>query len=444
MLIIAYLFPPEGNAGVYRPLRFVRGLSRMGWRTSVISGKPYRYERYDPELENRIPPETELIRVRGIDPWQAFLARRTRKLEETISGAAAKEVEKIRAAHCKPFRTRIREAVRKAEACWYIPDMQKSWIRPATAAAVKVCTRKHPDVIWATAGPISSWVVAEKVSMQTGIPYVLDLRDPWGLYYYESEIRRPVWARHAFRRIMHRVFKGAQAVVLLYDSVAERYLRAYPDALDGRKIHIIPNGFDGPIDKFSPAPGVDKCTILYTGTLKPYRYDTLLEALCVLKESFPAHAKLLRLLFVGEGTRVLADEAMQMGLSDILETMGVVSSSEVARLQQKAHVLLLLGLESLPGNEFRGSKIFGYLKAGRPILGVLPLDETNKILHRVGVSTVADIDSPSEIVNVLRELLDAWSAGTLASLVPDRAACKIYSAEHQTELLVRALTGMDQ
>ena len=104
--------------------------------------------------------------------------------------------------------------------------------------------------------------------------------------------------------------------------------------------------------------------------------------------------------------------------------------------------LLLLGLEPLPGYEFRGSKIFGYLKAGRPIIGVLPLDETKKILHRVGVSTDADIDSPSEIVNVLRELLDAWSAGTLASLVPDRAACKVYSAEQQTELLVRALTGM--
>src|SRR5687768_9418694 len=37
VLMIAYFFPPEGNAGVYRPLRFVRQLSKIGWSTAVVS-----------------------------------------------------------------------------------------------------------------------------------------------------------------------------------------------------------------------------------------------------------------------------------------------------------------------------------------------------------------------------------------------------------------------
>ena len=48
--MIVYDFPPEGRAGVYRPLRFLRQLSKMGWSTTVVSADPYGYERYDPEL----------------------------------------------------------------------------------------------------------------------------------------------------------------------------------------------------------------------------------------------------------------------------------------------------------------------------------------------------------------------------------------------------------
>jgi hypothetical protein len=37
VIMIAYCFPPEGNAGVYRPLRFVRYLPTMDWNASVIA-----------------------------------------------------------------------------------------------------------------------------------------------------------------------------------------------------------------------------------------------------------------------------------------------------------------------------------------------------------------------------------------------------------------------
>jgi len=91
---------------------------------------------------------------------------------------------------------------------------------------------------------------------------------------------------------------------------------------------------------------------------------------------------------------------------------------------------------------FAGAKLFGYLKAGRPIVGVLPPDETKKILHRVGVRTVADVDSVSEITTVLCDVLDNWCKGTLSSLVPDRKACEAYSSERQTAALMRALDGL--
>jgi glycosyltransferase involved in cell wall biosynthesis len=241
---------------------------------------------------------------------------------------------------------------------------------------------------------------------------------------------------------LRQLFERAQAVVLRYETEAECYWRAYKAALDVAKIHLIPNGYDGTVEEFA-APDGDTCTILYTGTLADYRYDTLLQALSWFKKSEPDRAKRLRLLFVGDGMEALANDAAALGLSDIVATVGPTPHAEIVRLQREAHALLMLEREpTIKGYELlAGAKLFGYLKAGRPIIGVLPSGEAKKVLQRVGVSTIAEVDSPSEIMVVLCQILDAWAAGRLASLVPDRAACEVYSAQRQTAALVRALEG---
>jgi Glycosyl transferase 4-like domain len=441
VVMIAYHFPPEGNAAAFRPLRFARCLPTKGWSVSVISAD--RYERYDAELLALIPQETEVFRVRARDPWQAIQARRTRRFQKQIAGVTVERAAQIRAAQRAPVRSFIRELVHRAESWCYQPDMAMFWIRPALKATMKACSSRQPNVIWATGGPWSSFIVAEQTSLRTGVPYVLDFRSLWTVVPNEFEMRRPTWAKRLDHRILYRLLKGAQAVIFAYDTEAECFWRVYPGALDVSRIHIIPNGYDGTIETFG-APVGQKCTILYAGTLSWYRYDTLLQALQRIKRADPSRARQLHFHFVGEATEELADEAASLGLSDLVETSAPTSHAEIARLQRQAHALLMLERKpTMPGYELlAGAKLFGYLKAGRPIVGVLPQGEAQKILHRVGVSTVADVDSSGEIVDVLQQLLDAWSAGTLSSLVPDRAACEAYSAERQTVALIRALEGV--
>lgn len=444
VVMIAYWFPPDGGASVYRPLRFIRHLPAMGWSASVIAADLDRYgwSRYDPALLALVPSETEVIRVRGRDLWQAIQARRAQHTQAKLSRVSVETVERLRATPDTPVRSFMREIVHTVEAWCYHPDMAMGWISPALEALIKVCSRRKPHVIWATGGPWSSFIVAQRASQRLGVPYVLDFRDSWTLTQSPFEARRPAWATRLDRRTLHRLFERAQAVILRYETEAECYWRAYKVALDVSKIHLIPNGYEGTIDAFA-APGGEKCTILYTGTLSWYRYDTLLQSLSCFKKSDPARAKRLRLLFVGEGMEALANEAAALGLSDIVATAGPTSYAEVTHLQREAHALLMLERQpTMKGYELlAGAKLFGYLKAGRPIVGVLPSGEAKKILQRVGVSTVADVASPSEIIVVLRQILDAWATGTLASLVPDRAACEGYSAQRQTAALVRALEG---
>ena len=326
---------------------------------------------------------------------------------------------------------------------WYdYPDMARPWIMPAIEATVRTCARKQPHVLWATAGPVSAWNVAREASLRTGVPYVLDLRDPHGLSYYESEKRWPAWAKRKVFAGMHRAFKDAQGVVFLFESVAECYLRAFRGALDSRRVHIIPNGYEGEAEETAP-PKADRCTALYTGTISTYRYDTLLQSLVLLKNKHPDQAKWLRFHFVGEGTDAVMKDAAAFGVSELVETSAPVPQSKIPALQAEAHALLLLGRpQTTSGHELvAGAKLFEYLKARRPIIGVLPDDEGRRILRKMGITTVADVNSPEEIATQLERLLQGWLSESLSSLLPDRSQCALYSAEQQVEALVRALEG---
>ena len=444
VVMIAYSFPPEGNAGAYRPLRFVRQLPNRGWIPTVISAIPSQYERYDPALLRMVPNEIEVIRIKAYDLWQAFQAWRSRRVQRHSSSAQEEHIGNPQNGQQSSFRTRLREMVHTTEAWWYHPDKAMPWIDSAVDATVRLCQRSPVDVIWATAGPVSSFLVAQRSSVGTGIPYVLDFRDPWTITCTDFEARRPRWARRLDRRRMFSLLQGAQSVIFRHAADAECFWRAYPKAFEVGNVHLIPNGYDGEIEEFV-APVGEKCTILYTGTISgaPYRYDTLLQSLSFFKQVDPARAKQLRLLFAGAGTQILQDQAEALGISDMVEVIGPIQQDEVARLGREAHALLVLGLiPTHPGYELLvASKLFGYFKAGRPIIGVLPPDETKNFLKRVGVTTIADVNSVPEIIAVLCHVLDSWSRGALSSLVPDPKACKAFSAEVQTAALVSALEG---
>ncbi|MBK9945671.1 MAG: glycosyltransferase [Nitrospira sp.] len=442
IIMIAYYFPPEGNAAAYRPLRFLKGLVSEGWNATIISCEPYKYERHDPKLLAQVPGAASIVRVKERDPWQAFQSRRGVRLGKKLADSSADEARHVIAGHYSPWRTRLRELVRVAEACIYRPDRAMSWIGPATQKAITVCHRSQPDMLWSTIGPLSAGVIAYRVSLATGIPYVLDFRDPWGLGYYPEERKRPAWAKRLDGRIISQMLQQASAVVFLFKSVAEAYQEAFPGVLDEDRIHIIPNGFEGEVESFSQVPG-ERCIVLYAGTLSSYRYDTLLQGLVELKRKNPRGADQLQLRFVGEGLRELSDRVAELGLQHMVDVLPPIPSGEVRRLQKEAHALLILGRNpNRTGHELvAGAKLFGYLQSGRPIIGVVPHDETRRILREVGSCLIADAAVPSEVVTVFERVLSAWAEKTLEALVPIRTACESYSSARQMSDLIDVLNG---
>lgn len=442
VLMIAYWFPPEGNAAAYRPLRFLRNLPATGWTGCVVSSG-LTYERYDRALLDQVPEGTHVVRVTGEDRWQSFQRRRGERLRHAAPTGAAISSSSEPTVAVDSVRSKLRSAVRLAESWWYQPDMQRPWIQPAVRAALEMCPTHRPQVLWATGPPWSAFIVAQRVAQRTGVPYVLDFRTSWTIVPSPFEALRPAWAQKRDRRVLRELFTGAQAVTFFYAAEAECFWRMYRGALDATRIHVIPNGFDGEAEAFAPS-GEPKFTILYTGTLSDYEYDAFLIGLANFTAGNPTRAQQISVEFVGEEAPSLMRRANDLGLSTIVSVRPPVPHAEVGRLQQRAHALLMLERRaSHKGYELlAGAKLFGYLKAGKPILGVVPQGEAERVLRDVGVSTVAPATSADGIRQVLETMFDGWRRGHLAALVPDRAACERYSGRRQTEALARALSGL--
>src|ERR1700676_4627 len=152
VLMIAYYFPPDGSAGVYRPLRFVRHLPARGWQPSVVTANGKSYARYDPQLMELVPKDVKIVPVSGEDIWQTIQAKRARRVKKRMAGSA-ENAAKIKRAHVRPARSLLRKVVHTAEAWFYYPDRARPWIAPATRATVTICRQSRPNVVMVTGGP---------------------------------------------------------------------------------------------------------------------------------------------------------------------------------------------------------------------------------------------------------------------------------------------------
>ncbi len=442
VLMVAYWFPPEGNAAVYRPLRFLRNLAGNGWRARVVSGQA-QFERFDPDLLRQLPDSTEVVRVAGEDWWQALQRSRGERLNGRVAALPPRIATPAPAHTGSHWRSRARAAVRRAESWWYQPDMQQPWIAPAVRASLALCEQERPDVLWVTGPPWSAFLAVQEVSRRTGVPYVLDFRTSWTVVPSPFEARRPQWAQRRDRRLLRQLLAGAQSVVFFYKAEAECFWRMYRDVLAPSRIHVIPNGFDGEVEPYAAAAG-PRFTILYTGTLSDYGFEGFLTAMDTLLRSDPALRGSLSVQFVGEEDQTFVERVRELELDDVISVRPPVPHAEVQQLQRCAHALLML--ERKPAHKgyelLAGAKLFGYLKAGKPILGIVPHGEAERVLREVGVRTIAEASSVQDIVGSIETLLANWRSGSLGALIPDPDMCERYSGRSQTRGLARALEGL--
>lgn len=367
VLIITYYWPPSGGSGVQRWLKFAKYLPRHRWQPVVAAPLAADYEVYDETLQADVPPEAEVLRLPIREPYAAY-----RKLTGAQSGESPTASVGTEA---RPGL--IRRLSLWVRANFFVPDPKILWVRP-TIKRLGDYLREHPvDAIVTTGPPHSIHLIGERLATQAGVPWLMDVRDPWSQFDVHLSFGPGARARRTNVAYERRCLAAATRVLSTAPSMP-----ANLEPFDLGKFRVVTNGYDEedfPTSVRSSRRGRDRFVVLHTGVLSAVRNPTAVwRALAELCRGDAGFAARLRIRLVGSvDPVVIAAITAWPELRDAYETEGWMPHDEVVGEYRGADCLLLCPTQSATARSQINGKLFEYLAARRPVLHVGPYDADN-------------------------------------------------------------------
>jgi glycosyltransferase involved in cell wall biosynthesis len=396
--MISPLFPPIGAIGAKRALLFARHLPAFGWEPAVVA------------LPASLDPDPALAPfVPAVPMWRGYRGGPVAWIEDLL--------ERRPRAH--PYRAAAGAGREGAL------DRYAKYVPWSLVGAAWLLRRERCEVIYVNAGPHSAQLLGWLLSLLSGKPLVLDLRDPWSIEPNYRAARTPA-ANRRVDRMERRFFLRAARIVLNTESARDAYRARYAGLIPPERFTTIRNGFDPTL--YGPAPEPPGPSgpfeVVYFGHLRPAKNAILfLEGFRRFIEAErlgPGEAVLTTL-----GTRTVGDEEAitRLGLAGYTRTHPWVPVTEGQALLGRADLLLdLMG----PDHALQVSgKLYDYLACGRPILAITPNEETGRILEETRAGTRVALDAGA-IAVALAAALAAKRAGQ--RFEPDQEGLARYQA----------------
>ncbi len=406
VLMIAYHFPPlAGSSGIQRTLRFVQHLPGLGWEPLVLSANAKAYERTSDDLLSEIPAQTVVRRAYALDT--------SRHLS---------------------WKGRYIAAMAR-------PDRWVSWKFDAIRQGMQMIEKYRPQVIWSTYPIATAHVIAAELQRRTGLPWIADFRDPMGQENFPPD---PI-TRGQFYAIERAVIQQATTSLFTTPGAANIYRQRYPNYAD--RIQVLENGYDESsfqLAEADPANGNKSLnpgafTLLHSGIVYPSERDPtqLFQALARLKQNHPEAIGKLKIRFRASiHDDLLNQMAQSHNVADVIETMPAIGYREALSEMMRADGLLLM--QAANCNDQIPAKIYEYLRARKPILGLTDhAGDTAKLLNAAGCAPIADLANVDEIYEALKLIAEGQSATVFR--LPDDAVVRAASREGRAMALVSVM-----
>ena len=438
LLIITYYWPPTGGSGVQRWVKFSKYLPEFGWQPVVYTPENPEQLARDESLLADIPACAEVVKTRINEPYELY-----RRL---TGGKQGQEVNPVNAQQ-KNWKQRLSLWVRGN--C-FIPDPRISWVHPSVRFLKKYLAEHPVDAVVTTGPPQSVHLIGLGLKKALGLHWIADFRDPWTEMFYYKHLGLSAAADRRHRRLEQAVLDGADTVVSVSPPVAADF-----QAKTKTPVVLITNGFDeddfvdpdktayginssGGVPPEPPASRSSECESSREGVVEPGRPDifrailsgpeksgpqarrpeirlvhtglfaadgnpvNLWDALARRCDADPDFRARLQIRLAGKVDAAITEAIRARGLGDNLVELGYLPHDETVREQRAADILLLPLRREPEYAKVLPGKIFEYLAARRPVLGIGQEDgAAATVLRDAGAGEMFDWDKQDELLSFL-------------------------------------------
>ncbi len=403
VLLIAYHFPPLlGSSGIQRTLRFAQYLPQFGWEPFVLTVSRNALFSTDPTAEGDLPKGCSVIRVPCLDAQRHL----------SVFGYYPHWLA--------------------------VPDRWASWSVLGPGVAAHVCRKNGIDAIWSTYPIATAHHIAAKAAERTGLPWVADFRDPM----IDDGFPSIPAQRKSFASIEALVCSRADRLVFVTRYACAAYQRKYPTTPPSR-FAVIENGYDesvfASIPRLDPPKGPRRLVFLHSGVIYPHERDptAFFDALALLRKKGLASPNDFIVRFrAAVNEDLLRQLVVERRIEDWIELTAPVDYRSALQEMMQADALLLM--QGRVCNEQIPAKLYEYLRAYRPIIGLADPDgATGGTLRELGVKFCAPLEDVEKIASSIHDALLAFRASKIEP-VPLHVAAR-FSRQALTETLARLL-----
>lgn len=380
VMLVAFHFPPcSTSSGVQRTIALAAHLHEHGWRPVVLTASEFAHPRTDPQQLADVPASVEVVRTFSFDAARHL----------SIGGR---------------YWSRLA-----------LPDRWASWRLTAIPRGLQIIRRHGVAAIWSTYPIATAHCIGAALARRANLPWIADFRDPMVETIAATGEVFPASPALRTARLRIEAQAGQRASALVFcTAAAQRIVQDRYPGIDVRRLHVIPNGYsEGAFRQAEALPRPARAparVLLHSGTIYPGpdRDPTaLFRALRILADKALVAPESFELRLRDPSNeayfRKLAADCGVLPLVSVLPPLPYRNA--LAEMLSADGLLVLQGHTSNPAVP---AKLYEYMRAGRPILGLVhPDGETAATLRSVGIRTAVPLTDVEAIANLLTRWMSA-------------------------------------